>query len=761
MAQTPVSPSTADEGPCARRALTRRAFAGFSAAVLAGLAAVPARAEASSLRDLGSYVQELLKSSGESASAPAAQPAAVPAGRPSLLQSISGKSYEPVAAAVTPYTVADDFSDVINMDSFYFNDLQLDRLRGNGFLVMRETGREFFEVYEQNRYSLVPNFVTVDSMTHTYHLYFAFLLRTTERDYLAQMMRNLTGLLLRASEAQLEVLRGSDWEAAARRNVGFLSVASQLMGTGDPVPGDVQAEVQAEVDLVRGAGGLAVSPLFGGDEDYSQYAPRGYYEGNPDLEAYFRAMMWYGRRNFLQKDETLDRGALLLTLALAQDPEALDLWSAVYTVTSFFAGASDDNGYYEYRALLDQAYGGVPRVQDLAENTAAWDVYHELTAELPAPRINSIPVVDVGTEADHLDEGRGFRLMGQRFSLDESIFTRLTYNRVGENPEGGKRLLPNGLDVPAAFGSDAALGLLEDMGATAYAGYPEHLEALRAEVAEAPAETWLTSLYSQWLLMLRPLTAAHGEGYPPFMQSDAWARKDLQSFLGSYAELKHDTILYAKQMMAEGGGGGLDPRDDRGYVEPEPELFARLASLVEATIAGLSGYGLLGEADAQNLGILRELAARLEAIARKELVNELPTDEEFELIRSFGVQIEHFWQEVHKNDVAEGEYLTTFEFPSAIVADVASDPNGQVLEVGTGEVSTIYAVVPVDGVLRLASGSVYSYYEFPWPMSDRLTDSAWLRLLGMDNMDRETFGTPQVAPVSWTDDFSLCWRDFY
>ena len=80
---------------------------------------------------------------------------------------------------------------------------------------------------------------------------------------------------------------------------------------------------------------------------------------------------------------------------------------------------------------------------------------------------------------------------------------------------------------------------------------------------------------------------------------------------------------------------------------------------------------------------------------------------------------------------------------------------------GTGEVSTIYAVVPVEGSLRLASGSVYSYYEFPWPLGDRLTDAAWLRLLGMDNMDSETFGRPQVAPVSWTDDFSLCWRDFY
>ena len=626
---------------------------------------------------------------------------------------------------------------------------------------MRETGREFFEVYEQNRYSLVPNFVTVDSMTHTYHLYFAHLLRTTECDYLAQMMRALTSLLLQASELQLEVLRGTVWETAARRNVGFFAVASQLMGTGDLVPPDVQEQVQAEVDLVWQAGGIAMSPLFGGEEDYSQYTPRGYYEGNPDLEAYFRAMMWYGRRNFTQKDEDLDRGALLVVQALAQSPEALDLWSAVYTVTSFFAGSSDDNGYYEYRALLDQAYGGVPQTQDLAQDAAAWDVFHRLTAELPAPRINSVPLPDEGTEVDHLDGTKGFRLMGQRFSLDESIFTQLTYNRVDQNPEGDKRLLPNGLDIPAAFGSNTALGLLEGLGATAYAGYSEQMEALRAQIADAPAGTWLASLYSQWLLMLRPLAEAHGEGYPPFMQGDAWARKNLQSFLGSYAELKHDTILYAKQMMAEGGGAGFDPRDDRGYVEPEPEVFARLASLVEATSTGLGGYGLLGESDAQNLGILQELAGRLEAIARKELANELPTDDEFELIRSFGVQIEHFWQEVHKNEVEEGGYLTTFEFPSAIVADVASDPNGQVLEVGTGGVSTIYAVVPVDGILRVASGSVYSYYEFPWPLSDRLTDAAWLRLLGMDNMDPETSGHPQVAPVDWTNDFSLCWRDFY
>ena len=64
-----------------------------------------------------------------------------------------------------------------------------------------------------------------------------------------------------------------------------------------------------------------------------------------------------------------------------------------------------------------------------------------------------------------------------------------------------------------------------------------------------------------------------------------------------------------------------------------------------------------------------------------------------------------------------------------MIADVATDPSGQVLEEGTGFVSDIYAVVPVDGKLRLAKGAVYSYYEFPWPASDRLTDQKWKEML--------------------------------
>jgi hypothetical protein len=30
----------------------------------------------------------------------------------------------------------------------------------------------------------------------------------------------------------------------------------------------------------------------------------------------------------------------------------------------------------------------------------------------------------------------------------------------------------------------------------------------------------------------------------------------------------------------------------------------------------------------------------------------------------------------------------------------------------------------------VTKGGVFSYYEFPWPMSDRLTDEAWREMLG-------------------------------
>ncbi len=73
---------------------------------------------------------------------------------------------------------------------------------------------------------------------------------------------------------------------------------------------------------------------------------------------------------------------------------------------------------------------------------------------------------------------------------------------------------------------------------------------------------------------------------------------------------------------------------------------------------------------------------------------------------------------------------------AAVVADVATDPlpPTTVLEEAVGRVDEIHVVVPVvddDGTvtLQVAKGAVFSYYEFPWPAADRLTDEKWRQML--------------------------------
>ena len=677
--------------------------------------------------------------------------------RPTIV-SLSTAEEASLTASVKPYEPGAGLSNVSNLDDVYLSDEQKSMLEENGFYVDASFGNyEFYEQYESNRYSMTPNFVTVDSMMHTYHLYFSHLMKNCEKNSLSGELKDVSEQMLARSLEQYKALKGTEWESAALRNVAFFAVGLSLLDPGAQVPSEVSAVVAQEVSRVNDASEMTPSSLFSTNsdnpviEDYTQYKPRGYYDGDETLERYFRAMMWYGRANFTQKDEELDRSALLMTMAMTDD--ALTGWESIYTVTSFFAGASDDCGYYEYKPLIDAAYGADATVESLAGDEAAWKHYHELTAKMPAPKINSVVVYDEGEDADHEEQQKGYRFMGQRFTIDAAIMQNLVYNKVGLNGSGDKRMMPDALDVPAALGSDEALSILEERGATDYSGYTDNMQKLRdVYTADDPA-LWQASLYAQWLYTLNPLLEEKGEGYPTFMQSKEWTRKNLQSYLGSYTELKHDTVLYSKQIMVE-MGGGVEDKDDRGYVEPEPMVYARLANLTEATSEGLARYGMLDPADAENLQNLQGLAEQLQAISMKELKEESLTDDEYELIRSYGGQLEHFWQEVYK-DEATGTSFTGRDFPAAVVVDVATNPDSQtVLELGTGKVSRITVLVPVDGKLRVAVGSVFSFYQFEQPASDRLTDTEWREMMGIELPEgSNTYNDPAKSVEDWTRGF--------
>ena len=664
------------------------------------------------------------------------------------LISTTADSSENISPAADSYTLEKDLSNVDNLWQFYLDDKMTELLAKNGFVVREEAGREFFDLYERNRYNMIPNFVTVDSLMHTYHVYFAYLLKNIEKEYLADQVRQLGIKMLEDSKEQYVQLKGSEWESAVVRNVAFFTVGAKLLDDTVQIEDYVSDIVESELSRIETAQGIMISGITDDEEDYSQYKPRGYYEGDSDLEAYFKAMMWYGRMHFKQEKEDLDRSALLITKALDSDSEAYELWQSVYSVTSFFAGASDDNGVCEYAPLIRAAYGENAKVTDLIGNGDAFLDYRTNTAALPVPQTNSIPIED-GEE----NVIPGFRFMGQRFSIDAMVMQKLIYSNVQSNSAGEKRMLPDVLDVPAALGSDVALNLLKENGVEDYPGYMENMEKLRGGINEADDSLWNASLYASWIQTLRPLLEKKGEGYPMFMQNEEWAKKNLECFAGSYTELKHDTVLYSKQVMAEMGGGMEEEPDDRGYVEPEPVVYERFASLAEQTAQGLKKYQMLSDADENNLVKLEELALRLQTISNKELQNETLTDEEYDLIRTYGGNIEHFWYDAMRAN-ANYDNIFSEEYPAALVVDIATDPNGSVLEAATGDPSQIIVAVQVDGKIKLASGSVYTFYQFEQPLNDRLTDTQWRVMMGIEaNDDMEYQKTTDIKQPAWTDSY--------
>lgn len=658
---------------------------------------------------------------------------------------------ERVTPSVERWSVAPDLGNVENTWQFYITPGMQEKLVQNGFVVTDSAGNEFFDIYETNRYAMIPNFITVDSLMHTYHLCFDHLLEDVERQYLSEKLRELGIRMADGSRAQYEALSGSEWEEAAKRNMVFFSVGVKLLDDSFLADGAVGAAVSEELSKIERAEGIELSAVTGKEEDYSQYRPRGHYEGDETLERYFKAMMWYGRIHFEQKQEELDRSALLITKALADDADALRLWKRIYAVTSFFAGTSDDAGVCEYAPVMEAVYGREFAVGELAGKEQEFADFHERTAALRAPAVNSQPIWD-GEE----NQIPGFRFMGQRFSVDAAVMQKLIYSDVGENGAGQKRMLPDVLDVPAALGSDMALRLLEDAGAADFAGYSENMENLRAVFSEENDALWPSSLYSGWLNTLRPLLLPKGEGYPVFMQNEEWVKKDLECFAGSYTELKHDTVLYSKQVMAEMGGGWDEEPDDRGYVQPEPLVYERFAALAEQTAEGLSRFGMFSGAAQLDLERLKTMSEQLLTISNKELIQEALTKEEYEFIRSYGGYLEHFWYEMAREESGADEetYIDSAEYPAAVVVDIATDPNGTVLEAATGQPAMIYVVVEVDGKLKLARGSVFSFYQFPWPLNDRLTDTKWRQMMGFELGEDGSYRTDGgVSQPGWTQSY--------
>ncbi len=652
--------------------------------------------------------------------------------------------YEPTAvvAQVEPYSVKADLSNIENLSLFEeLSEEQIALLIKNNFVVNPSKEEQLFYIYENNEYMDIPSFITTDSVLQVYHIFYDYTLRTLENEKLLGLVEKVTGNMLRNSIDIYNSLENEYMKEIQIKNIAFFAVAQLALDNEliEGVPEEAKRLAHEELELINNHSGFNESSIFSPYElDYSQYTVRGHYTRSDDLARYFKAMMWYGQGPFplyfkeYEKrniEQTLQ--ALLITYSVYSDKEAYDAWEMVYEPTNFFVGSSDDLDIYQYGQLLFKIYGDKPDLNKLNDENKLEEFYKEAD-KLPEPKI----------KADYTEvnfpSGKQFRFMGQRYVLDADIIQQLVEPLI--------RPIPSGLDVMGVLGSERAKEIqLSKPENQLWEKYPSELERLSNEFSKLEEDKWMKNMYQGWLWTLKGYLEPFGEGYPSFMTNDAWIDKDLNTALGSWSELKHDTILYGKQSGAEMGGG--EYKELVGYVEPNIEVYEKLLWLTKFSRENLKARDMKIESIDVKMQQFEGLLEFLINCSVKQLQNEELTNDEYERIMYYGGVLEDLTSSFAGDGFRWFEITSETDKNMAVIADFHTiGPNsfhpGGYMEAGVGPAYEIYVVVPIAGKLYLTKGAVFSYHEFASDV--RLTDEIWQQMIKEDK---------QADMPEWTNSF--------
>lgn len=655
-----------------------------------------------------------------------------------------------------------DSKDVVNMDNL-INPFQLkefdsklyNMLGRNGFAIVPAEHNQLFHVYEKNDYADFPSFVTTDLYLQLFHLYFDCVLRDVEEKHLDSLMIVFSSQM----EAEMKTLTSSqdaEIKAAAEFGQAWFAVASWLF-SHDKAPAStaklnvpeaykkmVMEEITKAFDAENGYSDMLEyfpsEEMFG----YSLFRPRGHYTRSKVCSRYFRGMMWLQTAHFGTNKPSKMKQIALIANVFNQQPKLRAIYNKVSEPITYLMGTPDNVTIIQVANQIKEM--GLPIEQllssrkDMANLTKDIEeiAKRQMRIELKKTR-GSKYVVDI---------------MPQRYQPDAEALIATT----DQDSPVSLRPCPKGLDWMAVMGLPGAERILIDelKEAQKWADFPKALTTARKKAATTP---WDACVANQWMYTLQSLGDT-ARSLPYFMQSPQWQKKNLNTALASWAELKHDAILYAKQpMLAECGDGGPEPPVVKGYVEPNVKFWEKAIALVTRMDKVLTTYNLQTEKAKAVYERIKEMAEFCRDISKKELNGGKITDEEYNQIEIIGSTVENISLELvsEDNEMLQGwSDVVSTDKKVAVVADVftasgenVAVDNKCVLYEGVGPAYEIYVVVEIDGSLYLTRGAVLSYREFTRLLSDpRMTDEEWQEELKKS----PTGGTPSwmkeiIAPV--------------
>lgn len=727
--------------------------------------------------------------------------------------------------SVSDYFINKDLSNIENSNQFNFDDDDKKMLAENGFLIKQTSNKNFYESYIDNNINQIPNFITVDAMLHMFNSYISYLKMKLINEHLSDILLKLTHEMLDESKIQYEIFKGSKWENAAKRNVAYFTVALSLQEDCIPEE-YVENMLTVEEYLMKEGkiSAAAVSTgkkdyslftpkgIYAENEKLSKYyRAMTWYKlmSYPQVfDDFFMStiLMTLAEDNIASNYYDIIYSIVSFTNGFADDISCFDTKKILNDVyEEVVANKEDviepddtikqiiDNNNLDSTDSIDEKY------DLLLSDDEILDKFKECVKNLDIKKQNYISYeyykennIFVDTE-DEINN-KMFRFMPKDFSIEDYILNMLTDEDVPN------REVPDILDIFSVFGSTQAERIMNLDNTKLYAYYAEHIYKMRDNLFEINNLGELnlhnkistasqinnigytgekTSKYidsggvaaenvNYYLLKsLRPIIYDKPYTTPWFMSSNAWRQKELETFSGVYTELKSDFDIKV-HFFAEGEKRlAYKANGVPAYVQPEPHIYKRLSNIVYIIKNGLEKYNMIDEKEEDNLNKLRYLCEFFQDCSDCEIEGVVLSKSNFDEINHFGEDLKYFEDQFinyilnmnGENSLIKGD---TEIFPTYVDNLLKYKNFEHIMQIALGTVSNIYAVVPINGLLRIVTGPAYSFYQFKNINDKKINSKIWSDAIvnynGKGDMRCENIATSSslddttadIAKPSWT-----------
>ncbi len=651
-----------------------------------------------------------------------------------------------------------DFSGSLYADSvklkYNLTDYEISLLEKHGFVVTERLnkgtfGEQFSDIYHKD----LPVFISTDALLHPFHISYDNLLKEIEIKAIIPKLKQLLLNMNNEMEFLNQKYSGVPEIQKSLKDVDvYLTVPRKLMKI-NPLP--YYPENQQLVDeLVNEINSYKVvsRPMFTDSTvrvlDFSQFKPRAHYTDQfyPELEDYFKAMMWFGRIElYLIKPQTFSPpsneevqrqtvNAVLVKELLYRNHNFV-LFNQIESIIKAFVGEQDNVTVDNLDEILNDI--GVTRADELLDDNKFHEFQNNLKAKSFADqKILSHILFRDPMSPDSIKPASAFLLFGQRFVIDSYITGNVVFDKITYKGMPVRRILPNALDMLFPLGNNASLQFLQEELDKYH--YATNLAGLRYLVDSYDSTFWYGSIYTSWLNTIRSLNPPEDRtGLPAFMQTAAWWQEKMNTQMAAWSQLRHDNLLYAKQSYT----GGIICSFPYSYVEPVPRFYYNLGKTIEVLKEKVEKIDFENETNVvEFLTFFKSVTDTLQNIADKELSNIPFSDGEISFLKRLiynnpdhmcgAPEYLGWYPRLFYDFSGIEDYFHKKDFVVADYHTAPTDENGNfvgwVKHAGTGPIDLAFVVATLPNGKKVTfTGPVMSFHEITTGDFFRISDEEW------------------------------------